>query len=134
MALAEAHPDVDLCVVDLHMPGLIPLEGLTGLRQRVPRAKIVVVTGSESDDDLLSALELGVDGFVPKTVEPGVVEAALRLVLAGGRYVPERVAGPSLCWIGAQRQTWEPGRSWRTAREQQNSASPAGMGAPARAQ
>jgi len=91
-AHAETCPDIAIAVVDLHMPGIGAIEGLTGLRERVPGAKIVVLTGSDSDDDLLSVLALGVDGFVPKTVEPGVVEAAIRLVMAGGRYLPARVA------------------------------------------
>ncbi|MCW3835071.1 response regulator [Sphingomonas canadensis] len=90
-ALAEAHPDLSLCVVDLHMPGMGPVEGLRGLKARAPGARFVVVTGSQEDEDLLNALTIGVEGFVPKTVEPGVVEAALRLVLAGGRYLPDRV-------------------------------------------
>jgi len=91
-ALAEQLDPVTLCVVDLHMPGMTPAEGLSGLKQRAPGARIVVVTGSDSDDELIEALDLGVHGYVPKTVEPGVVEAALKLVLAGGRYLPERVA------------------------------------------
>lgn len=91
-AHAEDCPDIVLAVVDLHMPGIGAIEGLNGLRERAPGAKIVVLTGSDSDEDLLSVLALGVEGFVPKTVEPGVVEAAIRLVMAGGRYLPARVA------------------------------------------
>lgn len=91
-ALAETTDDVSLCVVDLHMPGMTPAEGLAGLMERAPNARIVVVTGSDCDDELVDALDLGVHGYVPKTVEPGVVEAAIKLVLAGGRYLPERVA------------------------------------------
>ncbi len=89
---AEAASDLSLCVVDLHMPGASPREGLIELRRRAPHAKLIVVTGSESDDDLVAALELGVDGYVPKTAEPGVADAAIRLVIAGGRYLPPRVA------------------------------------------
>ncbi len=89
---AAATPDLALCVVDLHMPGAGPIEGLAGLKARAPNARILVVTGSELDEDLLAALDLGVDGFLPKTAESGVIDAALKLVLAGGRYLPPRVA------------------------------------------
>jgi DNA-binding NarL/FixJ family response regulator len=91
-ATAAATPDLALCVVDLHMPGAGPVEGLTGLKARAPGARILVVTGSELDEDLLASLDLGVDGFLPKTAESGVIDAALKLVLAGGRYLPPRVA------------------------------------------
>lgn len=91
-AHAEARDDIEIAVVDLHMPGIDGIEGLVGLRERAPDMRIVVLTGSDSDEDLLAVLALGVDGFVPKSVEPGVVEAAIRLVMAGGRYLPARVA------------------------------------------
>jgi DNA-binding NarL/FixJ family response regulator len=91
-AIAESRDDLELCVVDLHMPGMAPVEGLNGLKARAGDAKIVVITGSESDAELVAALDAGIDGYVPKTVEPGVVEAALRLVIAGGRYLPDRLA------------------------------------------
>lgn len=91
-ALAESIDDVEICVVDLHMPGMTPGEGLAGLKERAPDAKIVVVTGSDCDDEMIEALDLGVHGYVPKTVELGVVEAAIKLVMAGGCYLPERVA------------------------------------------
>jgi DNA-binding NarL/FixJ family response regulator len=90
--LAEEEDEIVLCLVDLHMPGATPTDGLAGIKSRAPEAKLVVITGSESDEDLLAALRIGVDGFVPKTAEPGVVEAAIRLVMAGGRYLPPRVA------------------------------------------
>lgn len=91
-SLAERDPAPQLCIVDLQMPGADARTGLGGIRNRAPDAKLVVITGSESDSDLLAALDMGVDGFIPKTAEPGVVEAAIRLVLAGGRYLPPRVA------------------------------------------
>lgn len=91
-SVAENERDLNLGVVDLQMPGMCAMEGLSGLRERAPDMKLVVLTGSDSDDDLLAALAIGIDGFVHKSVEPGVVEAALRLVLAGGRYLPARVA------------------------------------------
>jgi len=91
-AAAEANPDLQLCIVDLHMPGMSPIEGLAGVKLRAPAAKIVAVTGSTDDEELRGVLALGVHGYVSKTIEPGVVEAALRLVMAGGRYLPPRVA------------------------------------------
>lgn len=91
-AAAEGETELSLCLIDLHMPGAPALEGVRGLQARAPHAKVVVVTGSEQDQDLLGALALGVDGFVPKSAEVEVLTAALRLVVAGGRYMPARLA------------------------------------------
>lgn len=81
-----------LCLIDLQMPGAEPLEGLRGLQARAPQARLVVVTGSERDADLLGALALGVNGFIPKSADSEVLAAGLQLVLAGGRYLPQRLA------------------------------------------
>ncbi len=91
LQIAEAE-DLGLCVVDLHMPGATPFDGLSRLKAAASNARFVVVTGSELDDDMLRCLRLGVEGFVSKSAEVGVMEAAIRLVLAGGRYVPPRLA------------------------------------------
>jgi len=89
--MADEEDEIALCLVDLHMPGADPITGLQGIKQRAPEAKVMVITGSDSDEELLAVLRCGVDGFVSKTAEPGVVEAAIRLVMAGGRYLPPRL-------------------------------------------
>ena len=86
---AGAGPDLILC--DLGMPGALPLAGIAGMRQHAPNSRLVVITASEEDDLLLALFELGIVGFVPKTSSPEVIEAAIRLVLAGGRFIPQRV-------------------------------------------
>lgn len=89
-ALAGAErPDLILC--DLAMPGAVPVAGVEGVRKAAPAARIVVVTGHEDDALLMELFTLGVDGFVPKSVTGELLEAAIRLVLAGGQYLPPRV-------------------------------------------
>lgn len=93
--IASARDDITLCVVDLHMAGTPPIEGLAELMRRAPGARVVVVTASTCDHELAAALALGIHGYVPKSVSGGVMEAAIALVLAGGRYLPERLVALS---------------------------------------
>ncbi len=86
---AEAQPD--LILSDLIMPGATPLEGVGRLRAIAPGSPILVVTGNEDEATLLGLFELGVAGFAPKTSKSAVIEAAIRLILAGGRYLPPRL-------------------------------------------
>lgn len=86
---AAARPS--LIVSDLIMPGAAPLDGVRGLMQAAPETPILVVTGNEDDALLLALFQLGVAGFAPKTSRSPVIEAAIRLILAGGRYLPPRV-------------------------------------------
>ncbi len=81
----------DLCIVDYHIPGEDSAAGLAQLRQAIGAGKLLVFSGSQSDEDLRIALASGADGFLPKSSPPEVIEAAVRLVLAGGRYIPRRV-------------------------------------------
>lgn len=87
-----AAPGHDLCITDLIMPGADPREGVAGLRRAAPDMPILVVTGAEDDAMLIDMLELGVGGFASKTASAVVIEAALNLIVAGGRYLPPRLA------------------------------------------
>ncbi|MFN3424064.1 MAG: LuxR C-terminal-related transcriptional regulator [Novosphingobium meiothermophilum] len=87
---------VDLLLLDLHIPGEDPRENLRSVRAACPQTRVVVFSGSENPDHLRMALEMDVHGFLPKSSRPEVVEAALRLVLAGGRYLPDAVRNLAL--------------------------------------
>jgi two-component system, NarL family, nitrate/nitrite response regulator NarL len=88
---AQAAEGVDLILCDLAMPDMAPLEGVTAVREAAPDTPLIVVTGTEDDDLLLDLFQLGISGFIPKTSDGQVFEAAIRLVLAGGQYLPPRL-------------------------------------------
>jgi DNA-binding NarL/FixJ family response regulator len=88
-AAAAAQPD--LIISDLVMPGASPVEGIGKLQAAAMGAPILVVTGNEEDEVLLALFRLGIAGFAPKTSKSAIIEAAIRLVLAGGRYLPPRL-------------------------------------------
>lgn len=82
---------VDVAIVDLMMPGAPPLAGVKGIRDAAPATAILVVTGTDDDRLMLDLLELGIAGFAAKTSSGAVIEAALHLIAAGGRYLPARL-------------------------------------------
>lgn len=89
---AEASRDQGLCLLDLEMPGAEPLDGLRKLLLQAPALPVLVVTASADDAMMLGVLECGVSGFASKTAEPEIIVAAISLILAGGRYLPDRLA------------------------------------------
>jgi DNA-binding NarL/FixJ family response regulator len=91
-AWAMAANAPDLVIADLVMPGASPKVGIAGILEAAPEAKLLVVTGTQDDALLVELLELGVAGFAPKTSNAGIIDAAIRLILAGGRYLPPRLA------------------------------------------
>ena len=91
-AWAAAVHRPDIAIVDLMMPGATPVAGIARLRDVAPGTAILVVTGTNDDRLMLDLLDLGIAGFAPKTASGAVIEAALRLIAAGGRYLPTRLA------------------------------------------
>jgi DNA-binding NarL/FixJ family response regulator len=78
----------DLVLLDLHLPGMDGFTALEALRRDRPDVPVVVLSGSESPAHARVVLERGASGFIPKSTRGAVLLSALRLVLAGGIYVP----------------------------------------------
>lgn len=88
LRLTDQDPDLDLVLLDLEMPGMDGRAGLRRFRASHPSIPVVVVSASERPADIRQALEAGASGFIPKQSTREEMLAALRLVLAGGVYVP----------------------------------------------
>jgi len=87
-AQTALHADLDLALVDLNMPGFVGMQGITQYRSRFPDIPLVVLSASESSNDIRDALAAGALGYIPKAASTAVMLAALRKVLAGDIYVP----------------------------------------------
>jgi DNA-binding NarL/FixJ family response regulator len=98
----------DLIICDLIMPGAGPLAGIDGLVRVAGATPILVVTGTDDDTLLLDLLDRGVAGFAPKTSNSAIISAAIALILAGGRYLPTRLADIAVSRIASG--TYQPVR------------------------
>lgn len=93
IALARAldTPDLDIALLDLNMPGMNGVDGIARFRARVADVPLVVISASEDAGDIRRILDAGAVGYIPKSSSSQVMLSALRLVLAGGVYVPVNV-------------------------------------------
>jgi DNA-binding NarL/FixJ family response regulator len=87
-SLLEADHEVDLAVVDLAMPGMKGAASIRELRHAYPHLRCVVMSGSEQRQDVLDALAAGAIGYIPKSLDPEAMVAAIQQVLGGGIYAP----------------------------------------------
>ena len=89
-ALARVADDdgLDLVLLDISLPGMDGFEALQRLRTEHPEVPVVLVSASESPDDVRTALGQGAAGFIPKSTRGAVLLRALELILSGGVYVP----------------------------------------------
>ena len=80
--LAEAHhPDVVL--MDLRMPGTDGIAATADLRERLPAARVLVLTTYADQDAIVPALQAGARGYLTKDVSAEQIETAIRAVHAG---------------------------------------------------
>lgn len=91
LALVDENNDFDLLLLDLNLPGMSGLDSLQQLRHKLPATPIVVLSASEDRTKVLSAIELGAKGYIPKSSESNIIIKALQLVLSGGVYLPMAV-------------------------------------------
>lgn len=91
LQVVEAYPDLTLALVDLNMPEMKSFEGLEALLARAETIPVVIVSASESLVDMKRVLDSGAMGYIPKSEAAQVMLNALRLILAGGFYVPLRL-------------------------------------------
>jgi len=102
-ALATHADSLDLALLDIAMPGTQGFEHVARLRAEAPGLPVIVLSGSEDAELMRVLMDLGVLGFIPKAYSPDVMLSAIRLVLAGGIYIPP------LLLASAQAQGWQPG-------------------------
>ena len=88
LALARAHPDIHLILLDLNLPGVRGFEALDSLRREQPAMPVVILSMHRDRQAVLEAFRRGAMGFIPKASAKAVIVNALRLVLSGGVYVP----------------------------------------------
>jgi len=60
----------DLVILDLNMPGMNGLETLSILKQKTPETRVVILTVSNAEEDVVSALRAGADGYLLKDMDP----------------------------------------------------------------
>jgi DNA-binding NarL/FixJ family response regulator len=88
LAHAAGSVPPDLVLLDLGLPGCEGIDALTRFRMEFPQLPVVVISANSDRESILGVLDSGANGFIPKTSKPEVIVAALRLVAAGGVYVP----------------------------------------------
>jgi DNA-binding NarL/FixJ family response regulator len=88
-AAVRCRPDV--CLLSIHMPGggIVAAEGISSA---LPDTRIIMLTGSDREEDLFAALHAGADGYLLKTTSAARLPYAVRGVLAGEAALPRFLA------------------------------------------
>ncbi|HET9260359.1 MAG TPA: response regulator transcription factor [Acidimicrobiia bacterium] len=90
--LAREH-EPDLVMLDLLMPGMSGLEVVATILKASPRSRVVLLTASESAEDLLAAVKAGASGYLTKDTPLPRLASDMRDVLAGGAAISPAMGG-----------------------------------------
>ncbi len=83
--------DPDLILLDLNMKGWSGLQTLEQLRATDLDARIIVLTVSDSEEDVVAALRAGADGYLLKDMEPEDILDSLRRATQGRVVISQRL-------------------------------------------
>lgn len=100
MAVVEAHPDIDLVILDLMLPGLNGMGLLSVLRKRFPSLPVLILSALDDPETVKRAIKSGAAGFVTKSSTGDSLLAAVQSVLAGESYLPEKYRDGALATKG----------------------------------
>ncbi|OYW28896.1 MAG: LuxR family transcriptional regulator [Chthoniobacter sp. 12-60-6] len=91
-AALTTEPAPQVLLLDVGLPGMNGIEGITRLRQLAPNAAIVILTVFEEDDKIFRAICAGAAGYLLKTSSTDDIAAAIRSAAAGGSPINPHIA------------------------------------------
>ena len=82
----------DITLMDLRLPGISGVETIRRIRAASPKARFIVLTTYEGDEDIFQAMEAGATGYLVKGMPQEMLVNAVKKVHGGGRYIPPPVS------------------------------------------
>ncbi len=77
----------DITLLDVSMPGMSGIQCLQNIRAEFPNARVLMLTSSEAEEDIVQSLEAGACGYVTKTSRPAELLASIQAAYQGKRVV-----------------------------------------------
>ncbi len=84
--------DPDLILLDIKMKGMSGLDTLKAIREQDIDSKVLMLTVSDHEEDVLAALRLGADGYLLKDMEPEEMLVSIREAVAGALVISDHLA------------------------------------------
>ena len=83
--------EVDLLLLDLHMPGSNDLSGFLQIQKQFADLPVAVISGTEDSSLISKIVGLGAIGFIPKVASASSIKEAVNAMLEGDVWLPESV-------------------------------------------
>lgn len=107
LALAD-EMEPDLILLDLNMAGMDGIEVLRALRAADAASRIVLLTVSDAEEDVVAALRAGADGYLLKDMEPEALLVHIQQAAEGQMVISEQLAVTLAAVIGRRDMAVDP--------------------------
>jgi DNA-binding NarL/FixJ family response regulator len=87
--LLELHGDIDLVLMDLHMPGNKGFAGLAAIKAENPAVAVVMVSASDTPKIIHRSFSFGASGYIPKSSSFDIIKKAISQVMLGELWMPD---------------------------------------------
>ena len=91
LAALSEHPEIDLILLDLSMPGMEGFEGLERIREQAPEASVVMLSAYKDTAGIRDSIRRGARGYLLKSFNEDSLKHALSLILSGETFVPSSI-------------------------------------------
>ncbi|MFC7338728.1 response regulator [Haloferula chungangensis] len=89
---AKSRPEPDIVLLDLNLPGMSGLEAIPYLRKEAPEARILILSQSDREADVLRAISEGAAGYLLKSSTVKQIKNGIRTVMEGKSLLDQGVA------------------------------------------
>ena len=89
------HQDADLLILDLNIPGGHGFNNLINVRKLHPQIPVVIMSAHEDNDTMNKAIDLGAQGFIPKSTPVDIIYQAIIEILNGKQWLPAQFSAQS---------------------------------------
>jgi len=82
----------EVLLLDLNLPGISGLESIRWIKEYAPKTRIIVLTQSDQEEDVMKAISLGVAGYLLKSATLNKITNGIRTVAKGGASLDSKMA------------------------------------------
>jgi DNA-binding NarL/FixJ family response regulator len=90
--LDKSIPEPDVILLDLRLPGMSGLDALPYFKEYTPHSKVIILTQSDEEADVLLAITLGASGYLLKSASIRDILSGIKTVVKGGATLDPSVA------------------------------------------
>jgi two-component system nitrate/nitrite response regulator NarL len=84
--------NVDIMLLDVRLPGMSGVDAIAQLKEVAPKLKIIMLTQSDMEADVIRAIQSGAEGYLLKSVSIKEITQGIQTVVEGGAPLEPSIA------------------------------------------